>query len=190
MDLEELRERRRKLFQPTRFPKGLLMAPVLLVGVVAIGYFMLRGPGGTFAPPVFLFPTPPPVNDGTVRLIPPEVTTRSAMPDDAPEANVVADIVITETAVLLGGKQIVALENGALAPKDLTEEGIILPLFGRLRTLGVPPTPVPTPWRIAAHISADRGTQYKVLKAVGDTAQKAGFKDMGFETLSPPEEAK
>jgi hypothetical protein len=101
-----------------------------------------------------------------------------------------ADIVISETAVFLAGKQIVALKDGELLPGDVTEEGIILPLFGRLRTLGVPPTPVPTPWRIAAHISADRGTQYKVLKAVGDTAQKAGFKDMGFETLAPPEEGK
>ena len=191
MNLEELRARRRKMFEPTQVPKGLLFAPLLLLGVIAIGYVLFKSADG-FDPQSILFAVAPPTptDDGTVRFIPPEVTTAAAVPDDAPSANVTADIVITTDAVLLDGQKIAVIVNGELKPEELTEDGLLKPLFDKLKHLGVPPTPVPIPWRLAAHVSADRGTQYRVLKSIGDTAQKAGFRDLGFETLAPAEEVK
>lgn len=167
----------------------MMLTPLLLVCMVGVGYYMLKKdllplPGVD----VLMTAPPQPGMDGTVRFVPPAVVSHASSTETA-EANVTADIVISANAILVNGDKVVTLIDNELKPEDVDAEGLVGPLFAKLKAMARPPTPSPATWRTAAHVSAERTSTYRVLKAVGDTANQAGFFDLSFETLDKPDEA-
>lgn len=183
MDLEKLRARRearRLAFGRQAAPKGLLLAPILLVGVLALGYYMMKS-GLSLGPPQFILPVPPPGADGTVRLVPGQLTTKAVMKDER-EADLTADIMITLESILVNGAPVISLEKGELPQGVATDEGTLPALLTALEAYKLK-APAKPDLKLAAHVSANRQSTFKILKAVGDTAERAGFRELSFETL-------
>jgi hypothetical protein len=100
-----------------------------------------------------------------------------------PPPTLEAAITVTAAAILVAGKVVVQLDDGAVQPADLAPDGTIAPLAIVLRAARVATPPVEgvePPWERTAVIAVDRTARYGVVRAAAATARSVGLTQIRY----------